>query len=1036
MKLKMDLKENLFWFLPNKYFLLWLLIHFIFSSSKAQTYLMYQGGVITTCSGTIYDPGGNNNYNDDLNISTTICSSTGGPFTLTFTQFSTETNWDVLRIFNGTTVLAYSGNSIPPPVTSMGNCITLVFKSDYSNTSSGFVATISCGTVNSCQTYNQNNPFNPTISGSTSISCGNSTTLTCSETDSRWYAQPSGGSSLSSNNTLTVSPTSNTTYYVQREKIMLQTKSFSYTGVQQSWTVPNGVTSINAILYGAKGADATYSNPGDGGKGGKVQANLPVTPGETLYFFVGNTPTCPNCAGWNGGGNGSSGNSGGGGGASDIRTNGTNLSNRILVAAGGGGGGCYCFSTYGTDGGDGGGLVGGSGVDNNNLGNGGGGGSQNSGGIAGCSGASGSLGQGGTGTNGGGGGGGGYYGGGAGCYDQGGGGGSSYAVANATNVIHSFGNNSGFGFITINYNELCVSNRVAVNVTVNSIPAPSNPTSNSPQCYTVTITRSGTPPTGTTWYWQGTNANGTSTSLGSGTTYSASSSGTYYIRALNSSGCWSSSSGSINVLITGNPLSPANPISNSPQCSSVTITRVGTPPSNVSWFWQGSSSNGFSTALGSGLSFTANSSGTYYIRAKNNNTGCWSDQSGSVNVIVSSPLPPPNPTSNSPQCSSAIINRSGSPASGEIWYWQDTNSNGTSTSFGSGPSYSVNSSGTYYIRALNSNGCWSNASGSTIIDITGYPTSPTFLTSNSPNCDSVTVSRSSAPPTGINWFWQGTNNSGTSTSLGSGPNFIALTSGTYYLRAKNYANCWSLNSAEIPITVLNASSAIQNLSSCDSFLAPDGQIHNLTGQYLATLVNSLGCDSLITLNLTINPSYSIYDNVFACQEFTWIDGNTYTQNNNTATFMLTSDDGCDSLVNLNLHIGQPSLDTTIIQSTAIGVYTLNGVSYTESGIYYQTLQDIFDCDSIISIELLFETDNLSENLIDEIKVSPNPSINGIYALKSDGPFEIIKITDCGGKVLPFKFEMGVIDINELSKGIYFLWIKQNESIYQLKLLLE
>ena len=44
------------------------------------------------------------------------------------------------------------------------------------------------------------------------------------------------------------------------------------------------------------------------------------------------------------------------------------------------------------------------------------------------------------------------------------------------------------------------------------------------------------------------------------------------------------------------------------------------------------------------------------------------------------------------------------------------------------------------------------------------------------------------------------------------------------------------------------------------------------------------------------------DNQIACDNYTWIDGVTYTTSNNTATFTLTNVAGCDSLVTLNLTI--------------------------------------------------------------------------------------------------------------------------------------
>ncbi|MBT4902133.1 MAG: hypothetical protein HON54_09545, partial [Verrucomicrobia bacterium] len=141
--------------------------------------------------------------------------------------------------------------------------------------------------------------------------------------------------------------------------------NYTYTGAVQTFTVPAGITSISVDAYGASG---TTIDPSQGnydsqlGKGGRVQANLTVTPGDTLYIYVGEAPHYVGYGiqpgGWNGGGDGpNTGNTGvgfPGGGATDIRTGGTALNNRVIVA--GGGGGKWNGSTYG--GGHGGGLVG------------------------------------------------------------------------------------------------------------------------------------------------------------------------------------------------------------------------------------------------------------------------------------------------------------------------------------------------------------------------------------------------------------------------------------------------------------------------------------------------------------------------------------------------------------------------------------------------------------------------------------------------------------------------------------------------------
>lgn len=120
---------------------------------------------------------------------------------------------------------------------------------------------------------------------------------------------------------------------------------FHFKSQQQTWTVPEGVTTVHVDAYGAQGGSAK------GGKGGRVQSDLKVTPGTKLIINVGSKPTATD-GGYNGGGKGC-GNGYGGGGATDIRMGGAELENRVLVAGGGGGFG------YGGFAGAGGGLTGG-----------------------------------------------------------------------------------------------------------------------------------------------------------------------------------------------------------------------------------------------------------------------------------------------------------------------------------------------------------------------------------------------------------------------------------------------------------------------------------------------------------------------------------------------------------------------------------------------------------------------------------------------------------------------------------------------------
>ncbi|MEI6761113.1 MAG: glycine-rich protein [Betaproteobacteria bacterium] len=337
-------------------------------------------------------------------------------------------------------------------------------------------------TSNSVTLVVGNTPSNPTgvSASSPSICVGQSTNLVATSAGNsiNWYTIPTGGSAFSqvaSGVNVTVSPTSSQTYYAETYTGAAGTVTFNYTGALQTFVVPGGVTSISVDASGAQG----FGSSTPGALGGRVQAVLPVTPGQTLNIYVGGAGTACNAGGYNGGANATCTytQSGTGGGATDIRIGGTALSNRVIVAGGGGGAGYNCG--IGDFGGAGGGLTGGTGMQCYTTTPGGGnGGTPSAGGAGGVyagwtSGTNGALGNGGAGATGtgGGGGGGGYYGGGGGSWG-GGGGGSSYTDPSASSVVHTQGVRAGNGQLSISYfSSGCPSaSRVPVTVTVNPLP--------------------------------------------------------------------------------------------------------------------------------------------------------------------------------------------------------------------------------------------------------------------------------------------------------------------------------------------------------------------------------------------------------------------------------------------------------------------------------------------------------------------------------------------------------------------------------------
>ena len=211
-------------------------------------------------------------------------------------------------------------------------------------------------------------------------------------------------------------------------------KTITYSGDDQPFVVPDGVTQLAVKLWGAGGGS---HNTADGGGGGFASGTLAVTPGETLTIIVGQGGVNGGSAYGGGGASEDEGNPArGGGGRTAIRR----ASDELATAGGGGGAGN--MQSGGAGGGETGQQAGPGSYATSNSGAAGGGGGQASGG-AGGSGNGGQTGTKGSGANAGhhagGGGGGGWYGGGsggAGPTDGGGGGGSSFTggLTNASTI--------------------------------------------------------------------------------------------------------------------------------------------------------------------------------------------------------------------------------------------------------------------------------------------------------------------------------------------------------------------------------------------------------------------------------------------------------------------------------------------------------------------------------------------------------------------------------------------------------------------------
>jgi hypothetical protein len=111
--------------------------------------------------------------------------------------------------------------------------------------------------------------------------------------------------------------------------------------------------------------------------------------------------------------------------------------------------------------------------------------------------------------------------------------------------------------------------------------------------------------------------------------------------------------------------------------------------------------------------------------------------------------------------------------------------------------------------------------------------------------------------------------------------------------------------------------------------------------------NAHGCDSTTSVALTVHPSYNTAFSQTACVSYTW-DGTTYTESGDYTKHYSTAS-GCDSIVTLQLTI-HPSF-THEFSATECVSYTWNDSTYYQSGDYIQHFETVHGCDSTVTLHL-------------------------------------------------------------------------------------
>jgi hypothetical protein len=183
-----------------------------------------------------------------------------------------------------------------------------------------------------------------------------------------------------------------------------------------------------------------------------------------------------------------------------------------------------------------------------------------------------------------------------------------------------------------------------------------------------------------------------------------------------------------------------------------------------------------------------------------------------------------------------------------------------------------------------------------------------------------------------------------------------------------------------------------------------------------------------TLNATGATSYSWNNNITNNVSFTPTSTNNYVVTG-------TDSNGCQDSDTVQVTVNPTSASQ--LTQTAVGSYTLNGQTYTQSGTYTQVLQNSYGCDSTITLNLTISTSRINELNNQAFSMYPNPASNLIHIVYT-GNIEKLEIIDAKGALVFVSKEnkKEYVLPAHLQTGYYMVVIHDDKQQFRKELLIQ
>ncbi|MEJ1238423.1 hypothetical protein WBG78_09850 [Chryseolinea sp. T2] len=223
----------------------------------------------------------------------------------------------------------------------------------------------------------------------------------------------------------------------------------------------------------------------------------------------------------------------------------------------------------------------------------------------------------------------------------------------------------------------------------------------------------------------------------------------------------------------------------------------------------------------------------------------------------------------------------------------------------------------------------------------------------------------------------------------------------------------------------------QSVSICrgDSYFA-GGIQRDVSGTYHDNLKTIHGCDSIVTTHLEVVDQIEVTKDETVCAGKSYVIGSNVYSSSGTYRELFSSKAGCDSVVTLHLTV-LPQYESTVEINTCVGEsYFAGGQLQTTSGTYVDTFKSLSGCDSVVITKLTVGI-CLAVELPADIALSiyPIPVSHVLHVDAADFDHAVL-VSQTGMELI--STEDREINIEPLADGLYYVRVYQDKTRYAVK----